>query len=81
MFAWTQTRLILPSWLGIGEALEQAILDGHQEELRTMYQEWPFFKATIDLVEMILAKCDERIAALYDEVLVTSPEEKQLASS
>jgi phosphoenolpyruvate carboxylase len=43
-----------------------------------MYQEWPFFKATIDLVEMILAKCDERIAALYDEVLVTSPEEKQL---
>ena len=38
----------------------------------------PFFKATIDLIEMILSKCDERIAALYDEVLVTSPEERQL---
>jgi len=80
IFAWTQTRLILPSWLGIGEALEQAVIGGHREELRMMYLEWPFFKSTIDLIEMILAKCDDRIAALYDEVLVTDEKEKELGA-
>jgi len=35
-----------------------------------MYEEWPFFQATIDLIEMILAKCDMRISALYDDQLV-----------
>lgn len=78
VFAWTQTRLILPSWLGVGTALAEAIEAGHRDDLKRMYKEWPFFKATVDLIEMILAKCDERIAALYDEVLVQDPEEKAL---
>ncbi|KAI8477117.1 MAG: phosphoenolpyruvate carboxylase-domain-containing protein [Monoraphidium minutum] len=78
IFAWTQTRLILPSWLGIGEALSRAIADGHKGDLQAMYEEWPFFQATIDLIEMILAKCDMRIAALYDDMLVDDPVEKKL---
>ena len=78
VFAWTQTRLILPSWLGVGEAISSALASGHKEDLRTMYREWPFFQSTIDLIEMILAKCDGRIAKLYDEVLVQDPEEKKL---
>ena len=40
----------------------------------------PSPQATIDLIEMILSKCDERIAALYDEVLVQSPAERQLGA-
>lgn len=43
-----------------------------------MYEEWPFFAATVDLVEMILAKADMRIAALYDDVLVSDPAGKKL---
>ena len=43
-----------------------------------MYEEWPFFQSTMDLVEMILAKADMRIASMYDDVLVTSPEERQM---
>ncbi len=39
---------------------------GKLEELRSMYREWPFFAATMDLIEMILAKSDMRIASLYD---------------
>jgi phosphoenolpyruvate carboxylase len=70
IFAWTQTRLILPSWLGIGEALGAALAAGHKAELRAMYEEWPFFQATMDLIQMILAKCDMRISALYDDMLV-----------
>lgn len=45
-----------------------------------MYEEWPFFAATIDLIEMILAKADMRIAGLYDDVLVTDPAGKKLGS-
>ena len=61
-FAWTQTRLMLPSWLGIEDALSSSG-DGM---LREMYAHWAFFASTIDLVEMTLAKADGRIAAHYD---------------
>ncbi|MGZ3797125.1 MAG: phosphoenolpyruvate carboxylase [Pseudobdellovibrionaceae bacterium] len=69
-FAWTQTRLHLPTWLGMDTAFAQSIEKGALEELHTMYEQWPFFRSTIDLVEMVLAKSDARIAALYDEALV-----------
>lgn len=41
------------------------------EMLKDMYNEWPFFRVTIDLVEMVLAKGDPGIAALYDNILVS----------
>jgi phosphoenolpyruvate carboxylase len=40
-----------------------------------MYREWPFFRSTLDLIEMVLAKADPRIAAQYDRALV--PEDLQ----
>jgi phosphoenolpyruvate carboxylase len=40
--------------------------------LQEMYNEWPFFRVTIDLVEMVFAKGDPGIAALYDKLLVSS---------
>jgi len=70
VFAWTQTRLLLPSWLGSGEALAEAADGADAGVLRRMYEEWPFFRATVDLIEMVLAKCDARIAAEYDRRLV-----------
>jgi phosphoenolpyruvate carboxylase len=70
VFAWTQTRLLLPSWLGVGEALEEAIDDGALDELRAMYRQWPFFRSTLDLIEMVLAKTDGRVAEHYDRQLV-----------
>src|SRR5206468_462818 len=69
-FAWTQTRLLLASWLGIETALEAAIARGERDELRAMYAQWPFFRSTLDLIEMVLAKADARIAAEYDRRLV-----------
>ncbi|MFT7661423.1 MAG: phosphoenolpyruvate carboxylase [Gammaproteobacteria bacterium] len=70
IFAWTQTRLMLPAWLGIGTALRSAIDNNQADMLRDMQQHWPFFKATIDQIEMVLAKADPKVAALYDAVLV-----------
>lgn len=51
---------------------------GHWDELCAMYREWPFFQVTVDLIEMILAKADMRIAALYDDILVEDPAQKAL---
>jgi len=70
MFAWTQTRLMLPAWLGIETALGEAIDEGAADELRAMGESWPFFESTLSLAELALTKADERIAAHYDEVLV-----------
>jgi len=75
IFSWTQTRLLLPAWLGVGEALQEALEGGNADELRRMYQEWPFFRAFLDMVEMVLAKGDTDVAAWYDSRLV--PEEYQ----
>lgn len=55
-----------------------AVLQGQKAELQQMYQEWPFFQSTIDLIEMILSKCDMRIAAMYDAQLADTEEEKAL---
>jgi phosphoenolpyruvate carboxylase len=69
-FAWTQTRLLLPSWLGVDEALDESIARDEAALLKTMYERWPFFQSTLDLIEMVLAKADPRIAAEYDRRLV-----------
>jgi len=69
-FAWTQTRLLLPAWLGVDEALEASIAGGDAPLLKTMYEQWPFFQSTLDLIEMVIAKADPRIAAEYDRRLV-----------
>ncbi|MEM7135814.1 MAG: phosphoenolpyruvate carboxylase [Myxococcota bacterium] len=73
IFAWSQTRLLLPAWLGIEAALDEAIEQGALPELRAMAAEWPFFQSTLSLVELALAKADERIASRYD-ALLTPPE-------
>lgn len=73
VFAWTQTRLNLPTWLGVGEALS-AELAAQPEVVKEMYRDWPWFRTLIDLLEMILVKSDSIIAANYDKQLVHDPE-------
>lgn len=69
-FAWTQTRLLTASWLGVERALAVARDGGLMPTLREMYATWPFFTMTMDLLEMVLAKADARIAEQYDVRLV-----------
>ncbi|KAG7592961.1 Pyruvate/Phosphoenolpyruvate kinase-like domain superfamily [Arabidopsis thaliana x Arabidopsis arenosa] len=71
VFAWTQTRFVLPAWLGVGAGLKGVCEKGHADDLQAMYKEWPFFQSTIDLIEMVLAKADIPIAKHYDEELVS----------
>ncbi|KAH7544034.1 hypothetical protein ACOSQ2_031308 [Xanthoceras sorbifolium] len=73
IFAWTQTRFHLPVWLGFGAAFKQIIQKDirNLHMLQEMYNAWPFFRVTIDLVEMVFAKGNPGIAALFDKLLVS----------
>ena len=69
-FAWMQTRLLLPSWLGAEEILGDGLSEPDREMCREMYRKWPFFRSTLDLTAMALAKADAGIAEHYDRQLV-----------
>ena len=76
-FAWTQTRLLLPSWLGVEELAAADLTDAERATACEMYREWAFFRSTIDLIAMGLAKADAGIAEHYDRHLVP-PEYRDL---
>ncbi len=70
IFAWTQNRLMLPAWLGSGQALRQAIERGQQQELEDLYEQWPYFRTRLDMLEMVYMKADAELAAYYEQRLV-----------
>src|SRR5690606_29318136 len=57
-----QTRVMLPGWYGAGQAMADFADRGL---LREMAQGWAFFRATLDNMEMVLAKGDLAIARRY----------------
>ncbi|MBW9110859.1 phosphoenolpyruvate carboxylase [Microbacterium ureisolvens] len=65
VFAWTQARINLAGWFGLGTALEAV---GDEPLLQRAYHEWPLFRTLIDNVAMSLAKTDDRIALHYLEL-------------
>jgi phosphoenolpyruvate carboxylase len=81
-FSWGQCRVVLPGWYGFGSAIE-AFLGGPAREgaaakpesaaalvlLQRMYRQWPFFKALLSNLDMVLAKSDLGIAARYVELV------------
>eukprot|EP00256_Glycine_max_P022333 XP_003543306.1 phosphoenolpyruvate carboxylase 2 [Glycine max] len=73
IFAWTQTRFHLPVWLGFGSAFKHVVEKDPKnlQMLQDMYNQWPFFRVTLDLVEMVFAKGDPGIASLFDKLLVS----------
>jgi phosphoenolpyruvate carboxylase len=62
VFSWAQARVMLPGWYGFGQALQSFPDTGL---LREMLEAWPFFRATVDNLEMVLSKTDMGIATRY----------------
>jgi phosphoenolpyruvate carboxylase len=65
VFSWTQSRIILPAWLGLGTALQNARERHGPDVLRQMAREWPFFTSVLSNAEMGCAKADLGIAERY----------------
>ncbi len=74
VFSWAQARVMLPGWYGVGQALRSFADTGLLHE---MLEAWPFFRATMDNLEMVLSKSDMGIAACY----ATLVEDRALAET
>jgi len=78
MFAWSQSRHMLPGWYGTGTGL-RAVVERHGADLLgEMYARWPFVATLLDGVEVALAKADMAIAEFYDQL--AAPRHQYLAA-
>jgi phosphoenolpyruvate carboxylase len=72
VFGWSQCRLMLPGWYGVGHAVK-AFRAAHGEAglelLKAMYRDWPFFGTLLSNMDMVLAKSDIAIASRYAELV------------
>lgn len=76
VFSWAQSRLMLPGWYGFGTAIDEYRKEKGEsavEELAELYRTWPFFRAMISNMEMVLAKSDLHLASRY-ATLVKDPD-------
>ena len=71
VFGWTQSRLLVPAWFGVGYAIEQflARAGAHSNLLQTMAKEFPLFIDLLRNVEMALGKADLGTARLYSTLV------------
>ncbi|MBQ1783489.1 MAG: phosphoenolpyruvate carboxylase [Gammaproteobacteria bacterium] len=70
IFAWAQNRLVVPAWLGAGQALQQALDQGKAATLEEMFKAWPFFRSRLNMLEMVYQKADVSVSRYYEQVLV-----------
>jgi phosphoenolpyruvate carboxylase len=71
VFGWSQCRLSLPAWYGVGTALDQFAAADHEatDLLREMHERWPFFRSIMANMGMVLAKTDLAIAHRYADLV------------
>jgi phosphoenolpyruvate carboxylase len=84
-FSWGQCRLTLPGWYGFGSAVEaflkQPTPAARKEALallQKMYRQWPFFRALLSNMDMVLAKSDLALASRYSELVTDARLRKRI---
>ncbi|MDG5759669.1 phosphoenolpyruvate carboxylase [Natronococcus sp. A-GB1] len=66
VFSWTQSRCILPGWYALATGIDAYLEDGGSEEtLQEMYEEWAFFRTTLDNAALSLSRTELEIAETY----------------
>lgn len=82
VLSWSQSRIMLPGWYGVGSAVQELLDQQGQEKamqlLQDMYTHWPFFQTTIGNCEMVLAKVDLGIASQYGSLVSDSAAAKRI---
>ena len=80
VFAWTQSRCMIPAWYGLGTALSEVKYDDRHgwQRIHEMYRQWPFFQATIDNATLALAKAEMAIAQRYAELAVDTDARRRI---
>ncbi|HJV62827.1 MAG TPA: phosphoenolpyruvate carboxylase [Albitalea sp.] len=73
-FSWGQCRVALPGWCGFGSAIDQYLADARTRKerlalLQRMHRQWPFFRALMSNLDMVIAKSDLAIAQRYVELV------------
>jgi len=68
VFAWSQARAVIPGWYGVGSGLRAAVEAGHEDTLREMAADWPFFRTFLDDIAMVLSKGDLNIAEMFSRL-------------
>ncbi|MFC3928295.1 phosphoenolpyruvate carboxylase [Streptococcus caprae] len=73
VFSWSQNRVMLPGWYGVGSAFKHFIdaEEGNLAKLQHMYEAWPFFHSLLSNVDMVLSKSNMNIAFLYSQLAET----------
>jgi phosphoenolpyruvate carboxylase len=80
VFSWSQCRLMLPGWFGVGSAVTDWVGDDEARltELRDMHERWPWFRTVVSNMAQVLAKTDLTIAARYQTLASEVPSAAEL---
>ncbi|MGC9385860.1 MAG: phosphoenolpyruvate carboxylase [Hydrogenovibrio sp.] len=68
IFGWAQARLTFPAWYGTGFALDNWVKQQGDDQLKDMYENWPFFRALLSNIQMSLFKTDLIIGKDYSQL-------------
>jgi phosphoenolpyruvate carboxylase len=84
-FSWGQCRLTLPGWYGFGTAVHEFLTNNPDQDrreglalLQRMYRQWPFFRALLSNMDMVLAKSDLALASRYSELVTDARLRKRI---
>jgi phosphoenolpyruvate carboxylase len=72
VFSWSQCRVMLPGWYGVGSAVRAFRRERGEEGLallKEMYARWPYFRSLLSMMDMVLAKVDLAIASCYADLV------------
>jgi phosphoenolpyruvate carboxylase len=80
VLSWSQSRIMLPGWFGVGSALRDWIAAGEDRlnYLRELHRTWPFFRSVLSNMAQVMAKADLSVAELYSHLVPDSDDARRI---
>ena len=80
VFSWTQARIELPGWFGLGSALaafQASHGDEGLERIGRLYRSWPFLASVLDTAELALARVDLGVARRFAALAIAPGDDER----